>query len=966
MQRRFHIPSQIEFSGTLSDAEKDRLEQAVVAAVRRAVEETTANRTGFAIIDNTPPPRERLNPERLQDGTYAVPSYDNGGESEDVPVQTVTFEEEEVEPVTSTLPLHPAGEVSEDRVIEEESPFEDQLIAIFPGFEDVRVRSERYAVSSHLTRAVRWGQYLFGARSFVIIEGPFAQPDSRYYVLGTNRAITGQQPPPGTTRQVTGGRVWGIGGETHWQTEFHDDQDQQYIFRVLFTKDDQQIFPPNIRLAEEYYTQMAVARRERREIPGEMARSLVFDEIDQFIEQDQIEAAARRLARLDAHAFGLVDWETKSRYLQVLTNAWTREPQERAVVEIMKSVESRTELDAVLRMLRQTGIFEQVFDDLDSQLWSLLVTVGERFGRSEPITLDFLLEIMQAAGLDVGNITAGPTGISIGPDTLAEAEEAARSFIRFLSGSLEGIWMLISEPDKVVQGVAQLVRLIIMANLAAHGYPPAVEYMDRILQQMSQQVVYGYRGARVLGVSGQVVRRIKWAIIWEVASSFIGVGEVKAILSGVGISERVASVARLARMLEAAGGFADAGRVASKLNDVTRLLTRTSILSTHDDVLRLISYLPEEDVVRLARRLESAEVDDIEDMAQLANRYPEIAEAANHALRRAEALGVLETRVGRLSDNLQEGFRRIARESGFSNARLFNLMSAVPGENAELFMRVIRVMPDTAFGSRVGGRSLGFFQNLATHPRSMNFLLDAGYETFSSIYRYARYDIARFEEYLDALSDIARNMPAQQFDIAYRRFLDRLRDEDAGAFQRLRDALNARRRASGQGTLRSYTQQEIDEIVEETSDIQEIRELAGQMDNNSSGMLFERWVHRYVFGRQLQVPQTRLAVRQADNAHIDLFRDRSSDFFLEDDGSLWDAKIYQSGSEIDVWQLEDYYQMEVADFVVTGNNQRVSVESVNYIFSNRAAAETNRSLLHVQAGAEAWYIDDAGMLHHLP
>ena len=143
--------------------------------------------------------------------------------------------------------------------------------------------------------------------------------------------------------------------------------------------------------------------------------------------------------------------------------------------------------------------------------------------------------------------------------------------------------------------------------------------------------------------------------------------------------------------------------------------------------------------------------------------------------------------------------------------------------------------------------------------------------------------------------------------------------------------------------------------------------LAAQMDNGSAGSLFERWVNKQVFGRQIGASRTRLRVRMADNPHLEpLWQDRVSDVYLQADGSVWDAKIYQSGSEIDVAQLDDYRKMEEAGFVINGDGQRQTIRSINYIFSDRAAAEANKATLHVQGGVEAWFVDDQGVLQHLP
>jgi hypothetical protein len=96
-----------------------------------------------------------------------------------------------------------------------------------------------------------------------------------------------------------------------------------------------------------------------------------------------------------------------------------------------------------------------------------------------------------------------------------------------------------------------------------------------------------------------------------------------------------------------------------------------------------------------------------------------------------------------------------------------------------------------------------------------------------------------------------------------------------------------------------------------------------------------------------------------------LMHDRISDVYYKPDGSVWDAKLYQSGAEIDLGQLDDYRKMEEAGHIITADGQRLPVKQINYVFSDRVAAEANVAGLHVQGGAEAWYIDNHGVLQHL-
>jgi hypothetical protein len=469
-------------------------------------------------------------------------------------------------------------------------------------------------------------------------------------------------------------------------------------------------------------------------------------------------------------------------------------------------------------------------------------------------------------------------------------------------------------------------------------------------------LVFGYRGARLLGVGQAVFQRIKWALIWEIASLFVGVGEVRAALAALGLTPRVAALGNLARVLRGLGGIADVERVLARLEHAVRLLRPVRQFGDEAEILRLLAHLPEEDVARLARALERAELEGVQDWAALVARHPEVAEAAEFAARRAEVLAEIERRVGGLSDNVVLGFQRLASRGGFTHDELLDLARQLPPANGELFMQAVRRMPDRAFGRRPGARSLGFFQNLARSPKACAFMLEAGYDTFAALYRHAGYDLARFEEYLDALADLAHGAAGGLTPADYRRFLDRLRDGDTAAYRELRNAVNARRTAAGLRPVRTFMAAELDEIVRTTPDIRRVRELAAEMDNSSAGSLFERWANHYVFHRPVGSPRPRLSVRQADNPRLELWSDRTSDFWLDEDGSLWDAKIYRSAAEVDYWQAYDYDVMLEAGWVTTTDGRRVQVRSVNYLFSDRAAAQNNRLV-----DADVWYIDDDGI-----
>jgi len=173
----------------------------------------------------------------------------------------------------------------------------------------------------------------------------------------------------------------------------------------------------------------------------------------------------------------------------------------------------------------------------------------------------------------------------------------------------------------------------------------------------------------------------------------------------------------------------------------------------------------------------------------------------------------------------------------------------------------------------------------------------------------------------------------------------------------------------GRPAPRSYSDAELDKIARTTPDIRRIRQLASGMNSGNAGSLFERWASQFAFFEK-QGARSRLFVKRGENVGLDLERSRSSDFFVHEDGSIWDAKIYQRGEKVDVYQLDDYRKMEEAGFIITtdgeGRQVKRQVNSINYLFADADAAKVNKSLIQVQGGGQVYFIDDRGLLQLLP
>src|SRR5262249_1461777 len=244
----------------------------------------------------------------------------------------------------------------------------------------------------------------------------------------------------------------------------------------------------------------------------EFVRKSGFRNIDALLATrgaKELEQAADLLGRLNATAFSRIDAQTRIAYLLVLIKAWTREPQEKAIVEIFKSVSGHPELNTVIAALHGANLWEQLFDDLDDELWSLLAVLGRRFGDPKQFSFKQLIDLLLQAKLItiLPGVRLTDKGAEISLDVIAEAYEAARSFIRFIGGFFESLLMFIAHPQKIVDGVGQLAKMIVTVQLAQVGDQEAIKEIEKALGAIGEQGLWALKSGAVTRMGAARRRR---------------------------------------------------------------------------------------------------------------------------------------------------------------------------------------------------------------------------------------------------------------------------------------------------------------------------------------------------------------------------------------------------------------------------------------------------------------------------
>ena len=806
-----HPPGDVSFSGDMLPVEEQaRIARVLRAAVQRALENAVrdgvthpaADRSGAGDASQAFDPA-RADPGR---GTYLVPSYQDAGKLIGVKL---------LELIPKAAPGYTVGEGP--------SPLEGALVMILQGDHYVHLASPRYATAGTLTQAHLLGLAVFGSTSFAILQGPLGSPRLRYWAVGTDPAVSDADlGREATSKTETGeetlppelvGRASPTAGEELLLKVRGRDGD--YRTRGLVTKD-RVVHWRGIAQAAVWYAQLEAEQHQGVTAPAQEFRRLVFAEVDRLVaeieggDDTNLQRAAELLSRMDRVAFGLVDWETKVGYLKVLLAAWTRQEEETAVVQIFASLGNGKEVDAVVALLKQAGRYDQLFDDLDSEVYDLLTTVGECFPRDHgPLTVAGFVQLLQSMGLMpktlsealLGTVLGGPGGTSVPEAVLDEAYDAVMGFIRFGADLGESLITLVTEPGKVIEGLA---RLLIKVTLAGLGYQPAVLEIGQLLAGLASKVLAGMRGADRLGCGEKIVRRVKWRLVWEIASFFVGPGEVKAVIQGAGLAEKLTGVLRFLGILARAGEAAEAGTEGVRLARLAAMLTaERAAFASVEEAAELLSRLPEADVTRLGKLLSSAEIREGETLAELAARSQALGfqTALEDAIAKAELLKAIAAKAGGLTEEITEAFHALVGSDGLELADAERVVAAIGEGEGARFAAALRQIP---LGRLTADARAAFLEVVAASPSRMEAVAELGADTFAAVYRRVAGRGEAIDEYLAALQEAGDRLAGQGNAAEFRRLLDRLEADDPASWLEIE---NTRRVRAGQRAISDWAQQ---------------------------------------------------------------------------------------------------------------------------------------------------------------
>jgi len=668
-----------------------------------------------------------------------------------------------------------------DILVEADSPFDGRPTLQIPGKPFVYIRSPKYVKTTNLLRAVAWGRLLFGATGFALLDGEFPEGGNGYYVVRLEKPVSSEDIRTRRDQDfvVEGTKLHQFDLDISWLNTVLNERNVPYLLWYIELQDGFVLYQSlaHYRLIT---AKLANDKKTAGVLNAEKIRETIFNPIDTLLtspSEDDQERAVDLIVELNAAAFALLPWETKVRYLRALIEAWTNRREEEAIFEIIKSVRSASELEAIFEMLRQQHILDQLFNDLDSNVYDVLEYIGRHYGRQINFDSKYLIDILIGAGVI-------PAAGLLDPEN--ELVGMANGFKTWILSNVEGLWFIISEPGKFLDALASLFEFLSIVDQAQRGNLYAIQFLIETVQSVGEKIKFAIIGANFAHETRQILTRLRYALVFEVLSWFVGIGEIKSALGAANLSERLAGLARILRLLGLAGKAAEIPEAASKIERLAAFVARAlRELNTAEDAIRLIGHLPAEDVAALGRVAETAELGKAADLAhlrQLLRGQEALLHDLNRSVGNLETLARVESKLGRqISQEGAEGLQRLMSHADLSAAQVRKLVDGIadPDQLAD-FLSTLRHMAPERF---TGANRLGmdFLEKLSSSRRTMQFLREVDIETLGRIHLEQKGDIRQVERFLDNLETLRTEQAMSASE--YRRLLDRLRDGDRAAYE---------------------------------------------------------------------------------------------------------------------------------------------------------------------------------------
>ncbi|MGW6851208.1 AHH domain-containing protein [Streptomyces virginiae] len=676
----------------------------------------------------------------------------------------------------------PPGDTPDERVVEGPSPLDGTAILVHGASQLVHLgEATRHVRSPSLMHTVQIGDHLFSAGSFAVLYGPLDKPGRTFWGVATTPTVTEDKGGNVVTTFMYQGemlvRLSGVFVPRVVRTR----SGERYGVEMVWTRERRTIYPSGDEAANWVQVKQSGAHR----LSDEELAAYVFHDLDALVDaglagdDEKLEKAAAQLSEMSADTFALVGGEARAKYLRVLIKAWTFEERRHAILELMRSLDSMSELQAVRDRLIQCGLYEQLFADLGGELWALLTHIGKKFCENKPLTTtEFMGLIAEAFNLGTEQRDASlqksveqeETAVP-GLKLWMEFEEIARAVAGFVLSTLDSFKLMLTEPEKIISALYHLARFIYLGHVARKD-EAAKRELAEIRSHIGQAVVNGLRGAALLGVGPRVLTRIKWGVIIE---ALTWISEIKAVVGFLLKVEEIAAILRFLKLLKVLKA-SDAEVYVTRFTRLAAALHFGSAvlkgLKDEHEVAALLRMLPEEDGARLGAVLGEVDIREGSTLASLME-HPRLGPVVAEIRLRAELLHHLGRKAGGLTPELAAVFRRLAAADGFGTAELARIVEALPDGEGRRFAATVERIGFHRIGAkaRVSAELLAL---LAGDARRMEAVREYGIDLVRKLHDRASGQPQAFDAMLTRLGRI-KDKPGGKNAVEFAEFLERLR-----------------------------------------------------------------------------------------------------------------------------------------------------------------------------------------------
>lgn len=807
-QRRYHVPESIQYSGPSDSQECGRMQRILLLAINNSIqlaESRGQTQIGYLNVSTT--------------------------------IQTTVTKKVKSEKQLDKMEASSAEAAAEevDKVFYEKCFVLYPLILQIRGLKFVKFSDkELYARSSSIHRAVMWARLLFQGHSFVIIKSISSGKPSLFYVFGISPSFSLKDFQETGSFTLLGEELTIFEAPiSTFSVNYKDKHGNEYLLYDLVDENGFSMWL-NIEMFRSFRHAVTSEAKDEvnfertKNIGVEFFRERIFGVINDLLstddETDKVKAV-QMLMNLGVEAFELTNWEKKQVYLQTLVTTGKGPGKAgNTIVEIFKSLDSQSELLAILNFLKSEHLFDLLFNELDKPIWGLLVAVGERWASLGTIPVSWLIDFLMEVG-PLSNLK------SFGdPTSTVEIKQLWKSVINLISETVESIAFVLTKPDKFFEALGNLGELILKVNQAQQGNPEAIKYLESILSQISQQIINGLRGAELLDISGKIARKIKWAVIVEAASWFVGVGEVKAGLKAIKFTEILSKFTKIAKVLKTIAKAEKYELTAIRLQRLLETLSRSGkYFSKEDEMLRVLeNCITEEELAKIFEKIERVDLDNMTDIGKL-----ELVGKEN--LHKLAGVRELADKAGGLTDELLLFYEKLSKTRRLTAQDLTEIIISIPKGEGKNFVRAINIIEKKA-GNLEKLLDADLLRAISTSKRRMDSLVELGYDTFARIYKHSGEVPERMDQYLDALTALAKELPPNSRAIEYRKLLDMIESGKKKMWRKLEDVRINQLAEQGRAKLLSGNHNDlINDLLKHGDDNEMLINLAaiGELDDSS-------------------------------------------------------------------------------------------------------------------------------------